>query len=231
MKHVLPALLCALRVACCSFWPQVFTNYKRKSVEGLSFDFTGVCMLCGGVCVCVWAGVAIAARAVSCMQLVYMHFAYLMQRHACASEPSQRPAALTPLTHDHALKLHACPAAPAAFIPCLFLHTVMNVLGFACYTQFNLSLFLSPTVRQEYEQRFSTTDIPVELNDVVFGIHALIMSSVMAVQCLIYPKHDNQRVSLGTSLGMAASVTTGLGLAGYLAIAGEHCPPFTWLDL
>jgi len=107
----------------------------------------------------------------------------------------------------------------------------MNVLGFACYTQFNLSLFLSPLVRQEYILRFSTTDIPVELNDVVFGVHALIMSSVLAVQCIIYPKHDTQRVSLGTSLGMAVSATSGMALAAYLAVAGEGEAPFTWLDL
>lgn len=107
----------------------------------------------------------------------------------------------------------------------------MNVLGFACYTQFNLSLFLSPLVRQEYMQRFGTTDIPVELNDVVFGIHALIMSSVLAVQCIIYPKHDTQRVSLSTSLGMAASATSGMALAVYLVVAGEGEAPFTWLDL
>jgi hypothetical protein len=29
----------------CSFWPQVIINYRRKSVEGLSFDFTGAVAL------------------------------------------------------------------------------------------------------------------------------------------------------------------------------------------
>lgn len=80
-------------------------------------------------------------------------------------------------------------------------------------------------------QRFGTTDIPVELNDVVFGLHALVMSSVLAVQCLIYEKHHTQAVSLGTSIGMGAAVVTSGALAAALAIKGEGSAPFTWLDL
>jgi cystinosin len=108
---------------------------------------------------------------------------------------------------------------------------VLNVLGFACYTQFNLSLIASSHVQQEYMTRFSTQDIPVELNDVVFGLHALIMSSVLALQCLFYEKHHTQAVSVGTSAGIAGSVAAAGGLALALAVRGEGSPPFTWLDL
>jgi cystinosin len=108
---------------------------------------------------------------------------------------------------------------------------VLNVLGFACYTQFNLSLFASRHVQQEYRARFSTQDIPVELNDVVFGLHAVIMSSVLALQCVLYEKHHTQAVSVGTSVGIAGAVATAGGLALALAVRGEGSVPFTWLDL
>jgi cystinosin len=108
---------------------------------------------------------------------------------------------------------------------------VLNVLGFACYTQFNMSLFLSQHVQQEYMGRFGTRDIPVELNDVLFGLHALIMSSVLAVQCLVYPKHDTQAVALSTSISIGAALATAGGLVVALAVTGESRLPYTWLDL
>lgn len=108
---------------------------------------------------------------------------------------------------------------------------MLNVLGFACYTQFNLSLFLSPLVQTEYRMRFGTNDIPVELNDVIFGLHALIMSLVLALQCVVYPKHETQTVSLSTSLGMGAGASAAAVMAVLLAVKGEGSPPMTWLDL
>lgn len=133
-----------------------------------------------------------------------------------------------PCTSPTLLTRFCCPPTRCPPLP---IYTVLNVLGFACYTQFNLSLFASSHVRAEYMSRFSTTDVPVELNDVVFGLHALIMSSVLAVQCLTYEKHHTQSVSLGTSVGMAAAVVTGGALAVTLAVKGEGAAPFTWLDL
>lgn len=128
-----------------------------------------------------------------------------------------------------------CPL-PALLLPCVVLcrthlGAVLNVLGFACYTQFNLSLFLSPLVQTEYRMRFGTNDIPVELNDVIFGLHALIMSLVLALQCVVYPKHETQTVSLSTSLGMGAGASAAAVMAVLLAVKGEGSPPMTWLDL
>jgi hypothetical protein len=73
--------------------------------------------------------------------------------------------------------------------------------------------------------------VPVELNDVVFGAHALAMSAALALQCLVYPKADHQRVARGTSLAMGASLAAAGGLAAALAVGGEGRPPLTWLDL
>lgn len=108
---------------------------------------------------------------------------------------------------------------------------LMNIAGFTCYTVYNLALFTSPTVQAEYKQRFQTTSIPVELNDVLFGIHALLLSVVMAIQCMIYPKSSMQKVSLGTSLGLSVTGVLGLAYVGVLAVRGESDVPWTWLDL
>lgn len=143
----------------------------------------------------------------------------------------------TPTYRASYLRSHACVPFHPFLLSCTPLScaplspAVLNVLGFACYTQFNLSLFASSHVQQEYMARFKTADIPVELNDVVFGLHAFIMSSVMLIQCLIYEKHHTQAVSVTTSVSMVGSVATTTVLAVLLAVRGEGTLPYTWLDL
>lgn len=102
--------------------------------------------------------------------------------------------------------------------------------GFSCYSLYNLALKFSPTVQQEYHARFGPVN-PVELNDVFFGLHALLLSLLMAMQCLLYKRTPQQRVSLPTSLTLLAAAATALGFAGYLALTGEGGVPLTWLDL
>lgn len=141
-----------------SFYPQLLNNYRRKSVEGLSFDFMA-----------------------------------------------------------------------------------LNILGFACYSVFNLALRYSPVVRAEYNARFAhgSVAVPVEFNDVLFSLHALVASLALAAQCLIYPRGPHQRVSLGTSLAIAGSLALGAAGAGWLWVHGEARPVLpnapwlgaTWLDL
>jgi hypothetical protein len=209
---LLPLPLLLLHVLCPrSFWPQVFANYMRKSVEGLSFDYTGehvVAAISAGANLLHLRDTLVACLRDRSLMSVFVCCTYTWP--SCFSDPCH--------CHCRLPTPHPPPA-------------VLNVLGFACYTQFNLSLFLSPVVKQEYRLRFGTPDIPVELNDVVFGLHALVMSCVLALQCIVYPKHDTQRVSIGTSISMAVAAATGLGLASYLVVSGEGRPPMTWLDL
>lgn len=110
-------------------------------------------------------------------------------------------------------------------------YMMLNIAGFACYTVFNVALFSSATVQAEYKQRFHTISIPVELNDVLFGIHALLLSIALAVQCVVYPRAPTQKVSIGTSLGLSITTILGLAYVGTLAVRGEHDAPWTWLDL
>jgi len=94
-----------------SFYPQVFENWKRKSVIGLSFDFLG-----------------------------------------------------------------------------------LNVIGFCLYALFNIGLYWIKPIQDEYFNRHTTGVNPVQLNDVIFSIHAAFACFVTIFQCVIYER-GNQSVS------------------------------------
>lgn len=68
----------------------------------------------------------------------------------------------------------------------------LNVVGFACYTIYNASLFWSPTIRQQYRERYGS-EVTVESNDVAFAVHALLLSSITLGQIVYY--RDGQRPS------------------------------------
>jgi cystinosin len=62
----------------------------------------------------------------------------------------------------------------------------LNVLGFACYTIYNVALYYSPTIRAEYRTRHDDNSIPVQFNDVLFAGHALLVSSLTMGQIVWY---------------------------------------------
>ena len=87
---------------------------------------------------------------------------------------------------------------------------LLNVLGFACYTAYTVSLYSSPSIRNEYRDRqhptntTNTTDaeadveIPVESNDVAFCIHALVLSCITLAQIIWYKNRNENGNSLST---------------------------------
>ncbi|KAF6260869.1 PQ loop repeat-domain-containing protein [Scenedesmus sp. NREL 46B-D3] len=105
-----------------------------------------------------------------------------------------------------------------------------NVAGFACYSVFNLALKFSPVVQKEYHQRFGPV-APVELNDVFFGLHALVLSLLLAGQCLFYKRAPQQRLSSPTVLALGLAAAAAGGFAAILFLQAEGDAPFTWLDL
>jgi cystinosin len=53
----------------------------------------------------------------------------------------------------------------------------LNVIGFACYSIYNLSLLYNPSIRQQYQARHpESQSIPVRFNDVAFAVHAFVLS-------------------------------------------------------
>ena len=72
---------------------------------------------------------------------------------------------------------------------------VLNLLGFSLYSGYNLGLYYNAEVRAEYSAQHPGGVIPVQLNDVVFSLHALLATAVTVGQCLVMEK-GGQSVSI-----------------------------------
>lgn len=62
----------------------------------------------------------------------------------------------------------------------------LNLLGHTLYAVFNSSLYWITYIEDEYFQRFPRGLNPVELNDVVFSIHAAVITALTIAQCFFY---------------------------------------------
>lgn len=94
----------------------------------------------------------------------------------------------------------------------------LNFLGFSCYTVFNVSFYWVKEVQNEYSQKHPRGVNPVQLNDVFFSIHAVMLTSVTIVQCLMY-RRPLQRVSY-QALGICCVLITFLAISGIITATG-----------
>ena len=62
----------------------------------------------------------------------------------------------------------------------------LNVTGFMFYTIFNSGLYFSKKVQDLYEIQFPRSEIPIELNDVIYSFHAAMATAITLIQCYIY---------------------------------------------
>lgn len=69
-----------------------------------------------------------------------------------------------------------------------------NLTGFFAYGVFNVTLFWVEPIMDEYKAKNPYGINPVLLNDVIFTLHAVFITSVTIIQCFIYER-GNQRVS------------------------------------
>jgi cystinosin len=58
----------------------------------------------------------------------------------------------------------------------------LNVLGFACYAIYNLSMFYSAEVQKEYREQHGDAPITVQSNDVAFAVHSFVLASITFLQ-------------------------------------------------
>jgi cystinosin len=79
----------------------------------------------------------------------------------------------------------------------------LNLLGFSCYSAYNIALYSDATVRAQYAIAHSGKLPAVQLNDVLFGLHAIFATVVSIIQCMIYPRDPTQRVTLGGAAWLA----------------------------
>ena len=104
----------------------------------------------------------------------------------------------------------------------------LNLLGWFCYAGFNCALYFYGSLLVD---RVDEVPRVVELNDVAFSIHALLLTCITVVQCFIYER-GKQRLSnlsrffiLFLAIGVVAY---GFGIA---TVACQHCHKLmNWLS-
>lgn len=101
--------------------------------------------------------------------------------------------------------------------------TILNVVGFLCYSIYNAFLFWNNTAKEQYQQRYGGPST-VRSNDVAFAFHALLLSSITMAQVLHFraSNSSNAKSSRETSsdTGVLAlfSPMTGYFLAAALFV-------------
>ncbi|KAI9230094.1 MAG: PQ loop repeat-domain-containing protein [Piptocephalis tieghemiana] len=99
----------------------------------------------------------------------------------------------------------------------------LNVLGFACFTFYNTNMFANPFIRKQYQDIHQGNLPLVRPNDVVFGFHALIITSFTIGQSVWYRARSGPSKFPWTFLifTLLASLVTltfcGFALAGHMS--------------
>lgn len=103
----------------------------------------------------------------------------------------------------------------------------LNVLGFACYTAYNVSLYFSKDLQRIYEHRHGGAKITIQTNDVAFAVHALLLSSITLMQIGYYDGFKVQRPSILVR-HFFVGVGILIGVIAPLCIVAFHWA--NWLD-
>lgn len=98
----------------------------------------------------------------------------------------------------------------------------LNVVGFLCYTIFNLSMAYSPTLQGQYAARHNGQRIHIAPNDIAFAIHALLLSTVWVLQIWYYnhlrTPPPNHLTSSSSSPSQFASKVTLLAITTIIVV-------------
>lgn len=74
-----------------------------------------------------------------------------------------------------------------------------NLTGFLCYSVFNVGLFWMKSIQDQYFDKFGGSVIPVQPNDVFFALHAVVLTTITIIQCIVFERAD-QSISLVTKI-------------------------------
>jgi cystinosin len=99
-----------------------------------------------------------------------------------------------------------------------FDYTVLNAMGFLCYSAFNIG-------------RYGSSGSQVRINDVAFSVHALAVTLLTIIQILWYDwRKKRQRTSRATLI-LLATLSGVAGIWAILTATLDVGPPLTWTGL
>ncbi|XP_041474918.1 cystinosin-like isoform X2 [Lytechinus variegatus] len=102
-----------------------------------------------------------------------------------------------------------------------------NLTGFVAYGVFNVGMYWIQPIKDAYKAKHMYGVNPVLLNDVIFTLHAVFITSVTIFQCLIYER-GNQKVSLISRIILAGSWL--FALITLIITAASGGSVITWLE-
>ncbi|XP_052245156.1 cystinosin-like isoform X2 [Dreissena polymorpha] len=98
-----------------------------------------------------------------------------------------------------------------------------NITGFLAYGFFNVGMYWVPSVKEAYHNNHPRGINPVQLNDVIFTLHAIAITIVTIAQCFMYER-GGQKVSKVCLL-----LVTGAWLFAGISLVVTLCDKITWL--
>ncbi len=112
---------------------------------------------------------------------------------------------------------------------------ILNVFGFIAYSIYNASLLYWPAVRLEYQWRNLVEENLVQVNDLVFALHAATLTSITIIQIGYYDwRHGKQLPHISIYLFLFFSLLA-ISVYSWLIYWSDqrnrHNAPWTWLDL
>lgn len=88
---------------------------------------------------------------------------------------------------------------------------IASFYGFICYSIFNCSMYFSETVREEYRLKNNGKDNLIALNDVIFALHATLITFIFVLQVYVYRKPNEGPSLPGVLLAVVITFTIIIG--------------------
>lgn len=84
----------------------------------------------------------------------------------------------------------------------------LNLLGFACYSFYNLMFLFSTTIRGQYQLEHNGQYPLITIHDALFACHATVLTVLTALQCLFYNRDSNQKITQSTQVLIFTSIVS-----------------------
>ena len=79
----------------------------------------------------------------------------------------------------------------------------LNTTGYLAYAIYNVCLSTVPDFQDAYFKKFVGSQIPVQLNDILFATHGFVVNVLICVQCIFYERGDQKLADLSKGILIA----------------------------